>query len=138
MATITEYVKAHGITVDVVKDNGRQIDETGWEHLAFNVRLGYAGRTLTVPWRQGMGITTHPVHMADSILDSLISDACAWQQAEDFEDFASEFGYETEDPEDARRVRRIWQTIERLSPRVVALVGGQEEFDVLAYETDRL
>jgi hypothetical protein len=133
MTTMEEYTVDHGITVEVIKDRGAQVDKPGgWEHHAYEVRLTNAeGRTIDTPWSQGYGIESHPTEMAAEILDSLVRDSWGADQA--FPDWAEEFGYT--DPRDA------WETYhacEELAPKVIEFLGGKDELERVATEIEPL
>lgn len=132
---IREYVKQTGITAEVIEDRGIVHDD-GWEHRAATVRLSNPqnGETMVTPWRQGMGIVEHPSEQVAEIVDSLISDAWSYQQARDFEDWADEYGYDT----DSRTAEATYRAIGELAPGIVALLGGPDAFDYAATEIGRL
>lgn len=133
--TMADYVAAHGITVEVLENRGIQRDKDNWEHQSFKLRLiNNEGRTINTSWRQGMGITKDPADMADEVFDSLISDANSYREASGFEDWAEGLGYDI----DSRKAHRIWQKLRRMEPKVIEFVGGNDEFEHIAYNIERL
>jgi hypothetical protein len=130
MQTMAKFVAAHEITLTILGREGLQHDATGWEHYRFTVRLNRPdGRFIVAPWRQGTGITADPD--APMVLDALISDALAYEDASDEWEFYDNFGYTP-----SRESRRIWEHIKEMAPRVRDFLGG--DFDTAAYETERL
>lgn len=109
---------------------GNNVDTAGddWRQTAnpWMVRLKYRGRQLTVPFWTGSAITADPD--AEGVLDCLISDATAYDNARDFEDFCAEFGYDT----DSRRAERTYRECGALSARVHKFLGDDFEAFALA------
>lgn len=131
---IREWVQQAGITATVVEDRGIVRDGDGWEHFAYVVQLETDDHDMSVPWMQGLGITENPANQAAEIVDSLISDVWGYQQAGSFEEWAGEYGYDT----DSRKAEKIYNDIAALEAPFVALVGGQDRFEHVATEVDRL
>lgn len=131
---IREYVKDW--QVEVLADHGLVThDDDNWQHYSYTVRVHNTnGRHFDTPWMQGTAITTDPVEQVAEIVDSLISDVWSYQQAEDFEDWAAEYGY---DP-DSRKAEKIYQQIAAMESGVVALFDDTAEFERVATEVDRL
>ena len=136
MTDIRGYVESAGIAATVLEDHGILKDQDSWEHHSFTVRLDNPrhGGHMVTPWRQGLGITTHPGDTPAEIVDSLVSDAWSYLRSRSFEDWAGEFGYDT----DSRKAEKIYQTLADLAPIVVAFLGGQDEFDHVATDIERL
>ena len=138
MTTMRERVENLGIDLEVTDGPNLERDESGWEHHAYTVTLTYADRGdegtptgfLTVPWRQGLGITDDPD--AVSVLDALASDAATVENARSFEEWADELGY---DP-DSRKAERIYRQVEEQAAALRDFLG--EDFDSVVWETDRL
>lgn len=131
---IREYVKDWH--VEVLADHGlTRRDDDDWQHYSYRVRIHNAsGQHFDSPWMQGTGITTDPSEQVAEIVDSLISDVWSVQQAADFEDWAADLGY---DP-DSRKAEKMFEQIWAMTPGVVALFGGQSEFERVATEVERL
>lgn len=132
---VEEYAEQHGIRLEVLASRGRQVEDDGWQHYAFDLRLHHPGHhtILDTPWKQGLGHTGEP-NVRD-VLDSLVSDAQAYQTASSFEDFADEFGYDR----DSRRAERTYLACGDLAKRLLAFLDNNpQEFDHLLYEVERL
>ena len=133
MSTMEEYVADHGITAEVIKDRGAQVDRPGgWEHHAYVVRLTNAeGRTIETPWRQGYGIETSPSETPEHILGSLVRDASSADQS--FPDWAEEMG--------ATDIRDAWETYhacEAIREPLIAFLGSEGELERVACEIEPL
>lgn len=86
---------------------------------SWKVKLRYRGRRLTVPFYTGP-LAGEP-RDAESVLECLLSDAQAGEQ--DFEDFCSDFGYDS----DSRRAEKIWRACRKIAPRLRQFLG--DEYD---------
>jgi hypothetical protein len=93
-----------------------ETDEKGWKHYAYLLRLTNTetGYTMDVPWRAGIANVDDPV--AADVLESLLSSACGYENAEDIDDWANEFGYTSiseavktyrAEEEQAKQLRRL-------------------------------
>jgi hypothetical protein len=67
------------------------------------------------------------------VLDCLASDAASVDNARSFEDWASDFGYDT----DSRKAKRTYKTCEKQAAKLKALLGD-EAYEQLLYHTERL
>ena len=106
--TVAQFIARLGITCDIVSDRGLQVED-GWEHHAYVLRLSYEGRTMDLPWRQGLGIVDSALDRVDSVLDAMLSDARSLYvfadetEEEGFERWAGDYGYDTDS-------RAAWNT----------------------------
>jgi len=87
---------------------------TAWE-----VTLRFGTRKLTVPFYTGPAICKEP--NAADVLYCLISDARAGDST--FEDFCSEFGYDS----DSRKAYATWQQCQRIAPKLHKFLGDHFE-----------
>lgn len=134
---LTEYVAQEGITAEILEDLGiGTTAEDGWEGRRYTLRLHNptTGNSMTTPWGQGLGITSAPTERVDYIADSLISDTWSYQQARGFEDWANEFGLDT----DSRKAEAMYKAVGAMVNDVVAFFGGQDKFEYVATEIDRI
>ena len=86
---MTERVTLDGITAES-KPIGRPDD--GFDANWYQVTLAYAGRTMITNFGMGYGLTGYPV--AAEVVNSLVSEAAGYENAQDFSDWASEYGYD--------------------------------------------
>ena len=102
-------------------------DGKPWIHDAYSVELICDGRTIVVPWRQGVGFRKKsPINpykgtpvppKVEAVLSSLLSDARAGSLT--FEDFCGEFGYDT----DSREAMATYLECQEMATKVRRLLG---------------
>jgi len=101
----------------------------------FECTIEFEGRgyhePLTVYFSQGSAHKKPPT-LAD-VLDCLASDASGVDNAQSFEDWASEYGYDT----DSRKAERTYRICEGQAQKLKALLG-QDAYNQLLYSTERL
>lgn len=101
----------------------------------FECTIEFEGRgyhePLTVYFSQGSAHKKPPT-LAD-VLDCLASDASGVDNARSFEDWASEYGYDT----DSRKAERTYQICKKQAQELKALLG-QDAYNQLLYGTERL
>ena len=101
----------------------------------FECTIEFEGRgyhePLTVYFSQGSAHTKPPT--LAGVLDCLASDASGVDNAQSFEDWASEYGYDT----DSRKAEKIYNICVQQAQELKALLG-QDAYDQLLYETERL
>ena len=101
----------------------------------FECTIEFEGRgyhePLTVYFSQGSAHKKPPT-LAD-VLDCLASDASGVDNARSFEDWASEYGYDT----DSRKAERTYHICEKQAQDLKALLG-QDAYNQLLYGTERL
>lgn len=88
-------------------------------------------RRLTVYFSQGPAISREP--SVEDLLDCLASDAATWENAQDFEDWARDLGY---DP-DSRKAERIYRAVEKQAKGLKRLLGD-DAYDSLLWQVERL
>lgn len=86
---------------------------------------------MTVYFSQGSAHKKSPT-LAE-VLDCLASDASGVDNARSFEDWASEYGYDT----DSRKAERTYHICEKQAQDLKALLG-QDAYNQLLYSTERL
>jgi hypothetical protein len=100
-----------------------RMDEKGMD--GWTVTLRFGRRRMTIPFYKGFG---H--HGAEpttyEVLDSILMDASAYDNARSFEDFASEFGYDA----DSRTAERLYKACGSISKRLRRFLA--DDFDVFA------
>jgi hypothetical protein len=116
------------IQVERVDQNPVMADWKDANH--FKVTLKMDRRQLTTYFSQGYGISGEPD--AASVLYCLASDAAGYENARNFEDWASEYGYDT----DSRKAERIYKVVERQTKKLKNFLG--DKYEELLWETERL
>jgi hypothetical protein len=98
----------------------------GWKVTLKNSR----GQRYTVPFFKGIGLPDTPPTAAE-VLECLVSDALGYRNARSFDDWAADYGYDT----DSRAAYRTFEACRRISERLDKFLTP-EEFDALAYPED--
>ena len=151
--SIEQFISANQIsmTADRVDANPNMQDSRDMDHWKVTlVRLvlregydtfhGYKGKLgphqyrkerLTTYFSKGYGHNgAKPT--AEEVLDCLASDAGTVENTPDFEDFCSEFGYDS----DSRKAEKTWKAIQHSASRLRNFLGD-DLFDRLVWHTER-
>lgn len=131
MQTIKQFVASHGLKLtsewaatNPYMDGAADMDN--WKCL---IRAGH--RQMTVYFSKGVG---HHGKEPDiyEVLDCLASDAAGIENARDFDDWCSEYGYDT----DSRKAERIYHTCQRQAASLRRLLGD-DAYQALLWDTER-
>jgi hypothetical protein len=130
LGTLADFIAAHKISmsVDYADSNPNMADGHNMNHFSCQLRMGR--KRLTVRFSQGYGIQGEPT--ITSVLDCLASDSAGFDNAQSFEDWASEYGYDT----DSRTAERTFKTVERQADKLKAFLGP-EAYETLLFNTER-
>lgn len=105
------------VTLRIVGGPSRTADDDGWQHNAYTVALELEGRTAQFPWRQGLGIEEPPT--AAGVLECLFGDAAGVNNARGFEDWAGDYGYDT----DSRKAEATYNAVRLQTAKLAGLFG---------------
>jgi hypothetical protein len=130
MRTIRDFVTQNGITIKVERADSNKNAPDWKDANHYKVTLKMAGKQLTTYFSQGYGINGEP--KASSVLDCLASDAAGYENARDFEDWASEYGYDT----DSRKAEKMYKVIGKQADKL-KLFLGENLYDSLLWNTER-
>lgn len=157
--SIKTFITNHKITMEIVGGTSSNTlrtkktvkDAEGWEHYAWEVHL-FRGDTPPVEglgpvsYRTGTGhstrkwqeytsswIVTPTAPEIESVLDSLKLDASSYDDARDFEDFAANFGYDT----DSRKAEALYRECGDQAKKLRNFLG-RAAYDQLLYEVESL
>ena len=138
---LATFATLHGIgmQVDRVKRRpdrgpGQSEDERRWDAEAshYRVRLMRPGaRPFGLYYSMGAAHKSPPT--LPDVLDNLASDASGYDAARGFEDWASEYGYDT----DSRKAERVYRAVEAQATKLRAFLGD-DLYAVLLNGTERL
>jgi len=125
MNSISSIVKAHHIHLsdnDIqYVDRNPHMATDNWQANHYKVtlraRIGGKRKQYTVYFSQGYGIHHDP--QCEDILDCLASDAQGVECARDFEDWASEYGYDT----DSRKAEQTFKACQREADKLRKFLG---------------
>lgn len=116
---------------DKVRAEAVMTDKPEWADFGaywYAVTLRRKGRQLTVPFGMGEALTREPT--AEDVMECLLSDASGYINARGFEDWASDYGYDT----DSRKVYRTYEQIEKQTDKLRRFLGTG--FDDYVWETE--
>jgi hypothetical protein len=128
MTTMRERVEQDDITAEAEWSDS----PPSWAHGErergdwYRVTLKRGSRRLTVPFTIGKG----PPEAAD-VLNALADDAATWDNANGFEDWAGELGFNAR----SRAAKATYRRVEALTAKLRAFLGDQ--YDDYLYETAR-
>lgn len=115
-------------------DRNPYMADDNWQahHYKITLRATINGKRkqYTTYFSQGYGIDHDP--RPEDVLDCLASDASGVDNARNFEDWASEYGYDT----DSRKAEIVYRNCERESWKLVKFLGRDAYRDLL--EAERL
>jgi len=124
---IKDYVTKKGIKIKVVRvDNNPNMED--WKDANhYKITLLNGKKQLTTYFSQGYGIKHEPT--AEDILDCLASDAAGYENAHDFEDWARDYGYDT----DSRKAERSHKAIGKQAAKLKQFLGDDYETGFIRY-----
>lgn len=131
--SLAAFIRKHRIRMvaELTEANPNMTDmPRGSNHWKCVLRCGR--RSMTVPFSQGPAICREPT--AEDVLDCMSSDASGYENARSFEEWAGEYGYDT----DSRKAERVWNAVERQSKGLRRLLGSDEAYKSLLWNTERL
>jgi len=131
MDTLAHRIEQDHITVRVTYGTKADAPSDMANMDPWTVTLEFAGHKMAVPFYMGRGHHGKPPACED-VLDCLLADAAGYEQARDFEDWASEYGY---DP-DSRNAEAVWRAVAEQTRRLRLFLGLR--FEAYVYETERL
>jgi hypothetical protein len=103
-----------------------------WKHCnPWTVTLRYQRRQYTFPFWTGTGWTSEPETF--DALHCILSDASGFENSSGFEDWASDYGYDT----DSRKAERIYRSVEVVYTNVKRLLGDDFE-DFMGMDDDEM
>lgn len=117
--TYEEAAERYGIKLSCGRI-GERPDNTGdWQADArhFRCRLSCGKRSFGFYFSQGSAHTQDPT--ISDVLDCMVSDANGYDNTSDFEDWASEYGYET----DSRKAEKTYRAVKKQAEQLKRTVG---------------
>lgn len=129
---LSEWVKREDVTMTTKRvDSNPNMDDSGnMDH--WRCKLVRNGKILGITFSMGRGHNGKPPKVED-VLDCLASDYTT--EATSFEDWASEYGYDT----DSRKAERTFKACLRQSDDLRDWLNGDEALvEELVYHTERL
>lgn len=137
MATLAEFIQEHGIERAAVEPAAANPNMTGEDsadmnHWTVTLFDGERRSNMTIPFSMGSGHNGAEPELAD-VLDCLASDAAGYENSgASFEEWAGEYGYDT----DSRRAEATFRAIAGQSEQLAAFLG-QDAYKALLWEVER-
>lgn len=125
MTTLKDLIERDRVRAEVWYGTSEPTPENFQGSTPWTVILHRKGQHLRVPFYTGPAITEDPT--THDVLDCVLSDALAGEQS--FEDFAHDFGYDT----DSREAYATWEVCGKLAVRVREFLVYSEFFEEYAY-----
>ncbi|HVT61903.1 MAG TPA: hypothetical protein VHD33_00235 [Legionellaceae bacterium] len=115
--TIQEFIAKHGIKMiaERTDSNPNMVDST-WRADHWKVRFSFGKRRMTTYFSMGYGHNGKAPE-ADDVLNCLISDCSVIDQT--FEDWAGDFGYDT----DSRKAEKTYKACIKTGNRLLKFLG---------------
>jgi len=132
---LADFVKRNRIhfSAELTDTNPNMASDDQWMRAAnhWKVTFRCEGRQLTTYFSQGSGISRDP--SAEDVLDCLGSDASGIENVNSFEQWACEYGYDT----DSRKAEKTFKACERAAAKLEQFLGA-DEYQHLLWHTERL
>lgn len=129
--SLQDFIGNTAITAKVKRvDSNPNIDDMGAGAQHYLVTLRAGRFSMRVPFSQGSAHTTPPT--AADVLDCLASDAAGFENARSFEEWASEYGYDT----DSRKAEKTYKIVAKQAAKLRAMLG-QDNYETLLWNTER-
>lgn len=130
--SVKAFVNRYDIrmTADMVDQNPNMTDQN-WQADHWKCVFKRGRKQMTTYFSMGLAHAREPE--APEVLDCLASEAAGFENARDFEDWASEYGYDS----DSRTAERIFKVVARQSKALRQFLGDYA-YEELLWRTDRL
>lgn len=110
--TIAEFIKANNVRMTAERaDSNPNMDDFQGDH--WKCRIRYNGKSMVIYFSQGYGHNGRTPKI-DSVLYCIAADANGYDNAPDFENWASEYGYDT----DSRKAYRVFMTVRKQADKL--------------------
>jgi hypothetical protein len=130
---IKEFIRkpVTSIEVEWADSNPNMDSDPKWQANHYKVKLRRAGKQLTTYFSMGIALSNEP--SAEDVLDCLASDACGVENARSFEDWCSEYGYDT----DSRKAEKTFKLCTKQARQLRQFLGD-DDYQTLLWKTERL
>lgn len=118
--TFEEAAERNGIKFSCRRVDARPDNQSDWDAAArhFRCRLACGRRSFGFYFSQGSAHTVDP--SISDVLDCIVSDARGYDSASSFEDWASEYGYDT----DSRKAEKTYRAVKKQAEQLKRMVGA--------------
>lgn len=134
MTGLREFIQAQKITAQAAAaDTNPNMDQDNKDRMDhWRVVLQRPGKRMTVYFSMGSGHHGKQPEAGD-VLDCLASDASSVENAQSFEDWAGDYGYDT----DSRKAHKTYTVCKRKAERLRKFLG-EESYKALLWNTERI
>ena len=131
MGTMADFVARHNIKIacEWADRNPHMPDWNDANH--YKCKLTMGRKQMTVYFSQGYGVTHEPE--AADVLNCLADDSAGVSNARSFEEWADEYGYDT----DSRKAEKTYNVCVKQAARLLSFLGD-DLYNELLWETERL
>ena len=132
MQSLNDFITQEHLSMSAkwVDDNPNMNSEQPMAHWLCHIAVKN-GDEWPVYFSMGLGHQGNPPELAD-VLDCLASDAAGFENDQDFEEWANEYGYDT----DSRKAETIYRAIDDQINGMKAFLG-ETAYETLLWETKR-
>lgn len=133
MKTLKAFIQEHKITLSDIRyvdSNPHMISEQRMNHYKVTLRNRSNRRQFTLYFSMGLGLSGKP-EVAD-ILDCVAMDSVSVENARNFSEWTSEFGYS----EDDSQAKRTYEVCQRQAEKLRKFIG--KGYSNLLFKTERL
>ncbi|KKM78017.1 hypothetical protein LCGC14_1364080 [marine sediment metagenome] len=132
MKTMSQFCRSHRITArSELVDSNPNMDDMPEGSRHWKVTLWRDRKQMTVLFSAGSAIESEP--NAEDVLSCAAMDAVGYENAEGFEDWASEYGYDI----DSRRAEKTYCAVRTQTVKLAKFLTT-EQYDALLWETESL
>ena len=131
MGTMADFVARHNIKIacEWADRNPHMPDWNDANH--YKCKLTMGRKQMTIYFSQGYGVTHEPE--AADVLNCLADDSAGVSNARSFEEWAEEYGYDT----DSRKAEKTYNVCVKQAARLLSFLG-EDLYNELLWETERL
>jgi hypothetical protein len=127
---IAAFIAAHEISVSITRSRGSQVSPDGVEYNAYVLSMTRADTGQVwenIPWMQGYGVESVPDDTPALVLEALLQEATGYDNADGFEDWAREYGYDLDDEAAIARAEATYTACGAILTAVREWAGDEAE-----------
>jgi len=130
MKTMKQFVKENRVRIQCEwsYENKNDPDWKDANHYKVTLKMGH--KQLTTYFSMGYAHTKEPT--AEDVLDAIASDSAGIENARSFEDWAGDYGYDS----DSRKAERIYVVCQRQADKLKQFLG-EDLYNALLWNTER-
>lgn len=136
MMTLSEFLREYGIsmTAERTSKNPNRDSDGMQHHYRVTLLRGFPKHgpktQMTTYYSMGSALRNWPA--TDDVLDCLASEAAGFENARDFEDWCSEYGYD----DDSSRAKRTYKAVAQ-NTKALRRFLGDDGYELLLWDVER-